>query len=84
MKKWQIGAIGLLSASLLSGSFMALNNAGAQGGMVVGVSWSNFQEERWKTDEAAIKAALEKAGATYVSTDAQSSSEKQIDRKSVV
>ena len=26
---------------------------------VVGVSWSNFQEERWKTDEAAIKSALE-------------------------
>ena len=44
----------------------------------VGVSWSNFQEERWKTDEAAIKAALEAAGATYVSTDAQSSSSKQI------
>jgi D-xylose transport system substrate-binding protein len=44
----------------------------------VGVSWSNFQEERWKTDEAAIKAALEAAGATYVSTDAQSSSAKQL------
>ena len=26
--------------------------------IVVGVSWSNFQEERWKTDEAAIKARL--------------------------
>ena len=26
--------------------------------ITVGVSWSNFQEERWKTDEAAIKAAL--------------------------
>ena len=26
----------------------------------VGVSWSNFQEERWKTDEAAIKAAAGK------------------------
>ena len=25
--------------------------------LVVGVSWSNFQEERWKTDEAAIKSA---------------------------
>ncbi len=23
--------------------------------VVVGVSWNNFQEERWKTDEAAIK-----------------------------
>ena len=46
--------------------------------LVVGVSWSNFQEERWKTDEAAIKAALEAAGATYISTDAQSSSAKQL------
>lgn len=47
-------------------------------GITVGVSWSNFQEERWKTDEAAIKAALEAAGATYVSADAQSSSAKQL------
>ncbi|MEO9777642.1 MAG: D-xylose ABC transporter substrate-binding protein [Sedimentitalea sp.] len=45
---------------------------------VVGVSWSNFQEERWKTDEAAIKAELEKHGATYISADAQSSSAKQL------
>jgi D-xylose transport system substrate-binding protein len=47
-------------------------------GITVGVSWSNFQEERWKTDEAAIVAALEAAGATYISTDAQSSSAKQL------
>lgn len=46
--------------------------------ITVGVSWSNFQEERWKTDEAAIVAALEAAGASYVSTDAQSSSSKQL------
>jgi len=45
--------------------------------LVVGVSWNNFQEERWKTDEAAIKAALDKGGAKYISTDAQSSAEKQ-------
>ncbi|MFL4468803.1 D-xylose ABC transporter substrate-binding protein [Tateyamaria armeniaca] len=44
----------------------------------VGVSWSNFQEERWKTDEAAIKAALDAAGANYLSADAQSSSTKQL------
>ncbi|MBY6046537.1 substrate-binding domain-containing protein [Vannielia litorea] len=44
----------------------------------VGVSWSNFQEERWKTDEAAIKAALEAAGATYISADAQASAAKQL------
>ncbi|PTX00228.1 D-xylose ABC transporter substrate-binding protein [Pararhodobacter aggregans] len=46
--------------------------------LTVGVSWSNFQEERWRTDEAAIVAALEAAGATYVSADAQSSSAKQL------
>ena len=50
----------------------------AQDGPTVGVSWSNFQEERWKTDEAAIQAALEEAGAEYVSADAQSSSSKQL------
>ena len=47
-------------------------------GVTVGVSWSNFQEERWKTDEAAIVAALEAAGAKYVSADAQSSASKQL------
>ncbi|MDP2698292.1 D-xylose ABC transporter substrate-binding protein [Thalassospira sp.] len=46
--------------------------------LVIGVSWSNFQEERWKTDEAAMLAALEKAGATYISADAQSSPSKQL------
>ncbi|PST19503.1 D-xylose ABC transporter substrate-binding protein [Rhizobium sp. JAB6] len=46
--------------------------------LVVGVSWSNFQEERWKTDEAAIKKALAAAGAKYISADAQSSASKQL------
>nr|WP_217626334.1 D-xylose ABC transporter substrate-binding protein [Salipiger mucosus] len=50
----------------------------AQDGPVIGVSWSNFQEERWKTDEAAIQSALEEAGASYISADAQSSSSKQL------
>ena len=45
---------------------------------VIGVSWSNFQEERWKTDEAAMKAAIEAAGGSYISADAQSSSSKQL------
>ncbi len=44
----------------------------------IGVSWSNFQEERWKTDEAAMKAAIEAAGDTYISADAQSSAAKQL------
>jgi D-xylose transport system substrate-binding protein len=49
-----------------------------QAGCTVGVSWNNFQEERWaKWDEPAIKAALEAGGATYVSNDAKSSAETQ-------
>lgn len=47
-------------------------------GKIIGVSWSNFQEERWKTDEAAMKAAIEAAGDTYISADAQSSAAKQL------
>lgn len=46
--------------------------------MTVGVSWSNFQEERWKIDEAAIKAALEASGNKYISADAQNSAAKQL------
>jgi len=46
--------------------------------IVVGVSWNNFQEERWKTDEAAMKSVLDAAGAKYISTDAQSSASKQL------
>ncbi|HKJ62837.1 MAG TPA: D-xylose ABC transporter substrate-binding protein, partial [Hyphomicrobiales bacterium] len=38
----------------------------------------NFQEERWKTDEAAIKSKLEELGAKYISADAQSSASKQL------
>ena len=62
-------------AAALFGAAMATS---AVAEITVGVSWSNFQEERWKTDEAAIKAALEAAGATYISADAQSSSGKQL------
>ena len=60
----------LLTAALLSSA--------AAHAQLVGVSWSNFQEERWKTDEAAIKAELAKRGATYVSADAGGSPEKQL------
>lgn len=65
----------LLTAALLASGLAS--TALAQD-ITVGVSWSNFQEERWKTDEAAIVAALEAAGAKYISADAQSSSSKQL------
>ncbi len=65
----------VLAAAVAAAGFVSMAQAEP---LTVGVSWSNFQEERWKTDEAAIKAALEAAGATYVSADAQSSSAKQL------
>jgi D-xylose transport system substrate-binding protein len=65
----------LLAAALAA---TALTPAAWAQGITVGVSWSNFQEERWKTDEAAIRGALEAAGAQYVSADAQSSASKQL------
>lgn len=53
-------------------------SGGATGDCVVGVSWNNYQEERWaKWDEPALKAAIEAGGGTYISNDAKSSAETQ-------
>ena len=60
-------------ALMLGLSSMAADAAGK----TIAVSWKTFQEERWKTDEAAIKAVVEAAGDKYVSTDAQGSAQKQ-------
>jgi len=47
--------------------------------LIVGVSWNNYNEERWaKSDEPAIVAALEAGGATYINSDAGSSAEQQL------
>jgi D-xylose transport system substrate-binding protein len=51
---------------------------GGGGDCVVGVSWNNYQEERWaRWDEPAIQAAIEEGGGTYISNDARSSPETQ-------
>ncbi|WEX10032.1 D-xylose ABC transporter substrate-binding protein [Chelativorans sp. AA-79] len=57
---------------------LSLSTAALAEGKTIGVSWSNFQEERWKTDEAAMKAQIEADGNTYISADAQSSPSKQL------
>jgi len=64
----------------LAGAVFAVSTAGYAfaEGKTIGVSWSNFQEERWKTDEAAMKAAIEANGDKYISADAQSSAAKQL------
>jgi D-xylose transport system substrate-binding protein len=47
--------------------------------IVVGVSWNNYNEERWaRWDEPAIQAVLDAAGARYISADASSSAEQQL------
>jgi len=65
--------------ALMAGAMMlgASSAASLAAGKTIAVSWKTFQEERWKTDEAAIKAAVEAAGNTYISTDAQGSAQKQ-------
>jgi D-xylose transport system substrate-binding protein len=65
-----------ISALAAAFGLAALSTASAE--TVVGVSWYKFADERWKIDEAGIKSALEKAGATYISADANFSAEKSI------
>jgi D-xylose transport system substrate-binding protein len=56
----------------------AAGGGGAEGDCVVGVSWNNYQEERWaKWDEPALQAAIEAGGGSYISNDAKSSAETQ-------
>jgi D-xylose transport system substrate-binding protein len=51
----------------------------AAGGCKVGVSWNNYQQERWKkADEPNIQKAITAGGGSYISTDARDNSEQQI------
>lgn len=83
MKAKRLGVFVAVSALLLtacgdSDDTGSDSSAGGDGACTVGVSWNNYQEERWaKWDEPAIKAAIEAAGGTYISNDAKSSAETQ-------
>jgi D-xylose transport system substrate-binding protein len=69
-----------MKASLLLASTIvaSLTSTAQAANLKVRVSWSNFREERWKTDEAAIKGARDATGAAYISADAQTSATKQL------
>lgn len=68
------------TALVMAGSLLTAGAALAQDDeIVVGVSWNNFNEERWgRDDEPNIIRALDEAGAKYIKTDAGSSEEQQI------
>ena len=44
----------------------------------IGVSWSNFQEARWKFDAAAMRSSIQRDGNEYITANAEASSEKQL------
>lgn len=68
----------IFGACSSTGASVAPSQGGSAAGCKVGVSWNNYQEERWaKWDEPAIKEALTAAGAEYISNDAKSSAETQ-------
>jgi D-xylose transport system substrate-binding protein len=69
----------ILLAACGGGTTATTVAAGAGDELIVGVSWNNYNEERWaKSDEPAIKAALAAGGASYISSDAGSSAEQQL------
>jgi D-xylose transport system substrate-binding protein len=81
MRNTKKGVAGLLALTVAAaGSMASIGAVAAQDDeTIVGVSWNNFQEERWALrDEPAIQAVLDAAGAQYISTDAASSAEKQL------
>lgn len=73
-----IGALVLAACGGGGGGESAAASGGGESDCTVGVSWNNYQEERWGLrDEPNIQAALEEAGAAYISADAGSSEEQQ-------
>jgi D-xylose transport system substrate-binding protein len=66
-----------LMGAVFAASVVGFSATASAEGKTIAVSWKTFQEERWKTDEAAIKSAVEAAGNSYLSTDAQTSAQKQ-------
>ncbi|MBG1232697.1 substrate-binding domain-containing protein [Aestuariivirga litoralis] len=67
----------VVAGALLATAMGGMANVAMAKGKTIAVSWKTFQEERWKTDDAAIKAVVEAAGDKYITADAQGSAQKQ-------
>lgn len=73
-----LAAAAAIVAAACGGAASPSPSAAPGAGCTVGVSWNNYQEERWaKWDEPALKKAIEAGGGTYISNDAKSSPETQ-------
>lgn len=59
-------------------AFAGLSSAALAEGLKIGVSWSNFQEPRWKFDAAAMRSAIQRDGNEYITANAEASAEKQL------
>jgi D-xylose transport system substrate-binding protein len=67
------------TATTAPGGSTAPGGTTAAGGCKVGVSWNNYQQERWKkADEPNIKKAIADGGGSYISTDARDNTEQQL------
>ena len=62
-----------LVAAILLAFASVLSPARATPPVPVGVAWPDLGDARWSADEAAIRAAIEKAGGEYISADAKGS-----------
>ena len=81
MRNAKKGIVALSALAITASAAMASVGAVAaqEDELIVGVSWNNFQEERWaRLDEPAIQGALDAVGASYIKTDAGSSAEQQL------
>ena len=80
MRDLRKGIVALMALTVAAaGTLASTGLVAAQDGPVIGVSWNNYNEERWlNSDEPAIKAAVEAAGGTYISTDAKSDANAQL------
>ena len=80
MRDLRKGIVALMALTVAAaGTLASAGLVAAQDGPIIGVSWNNYNEERWlNSDEPAIKAAVEAAGGTYISTDAKSDATAQL------
>ena len=73
------GVLIILAACSSTGGSAAPGGSAATTGCVVGVSWNNYSQERWKkADEPAMQAAIAAAGGSYIRADANDKAEQQL------